>query len=486
VNAVGLVPLLVALPVAAAALLTVLAADRPRLAWAAALLAGAATTAVALRLAAAAAGGAELAYPVGGWSPPVGIELRFDRLSAVTVLFGFATTLAIAFSRTLAAGYRPRPALFFALVLVNLAGINGFAVAGDLFNLFVFMELLSVSAYALVAVGSERGAALAALKYLLAGAVSSLMVLFAVGVTFALTGSLNMADVAARLPGDAPAAVGLALAAFAAGFMVKAALFPLHFWLPDAHGSAPGPVSAMLSALVVKTGIVGLVRIEQTFAGAGPDAVGSVLVALGAVAIVAGGVAAFVQRELKRMLAYSTVSNIGYIALGLGLASATAVAGGLAHVFYHGLTKAGVFLAAAALVERTGLHGIDELRGAGYRMPWAATALAAGLVALSGVPPTAAFVGKWQIALGALEAGRGWLVLVVLVGALLSLGYAIRMINALFFRAPTDRRVVAAGEAPVSMVVPLVLLVGMALSAGLTGAVLIDFLRPVAEVLVGR
>ncbi len=486
-NAPGLVPLVFLVPLVAAALLPALTLKRPRLAWAAALAVALATAAVAALLTAALVDSSALRYSVGGWAAPLGIELVFDRISAITVVFSGVTALALVFSRTLAAGLGPRPALFHALVLVNLGGLNGFAVAGDLFNLFVFMELLSVSAYALVAAGRAPGSALAALKYLLPGAVSSLLVLFSIGIVFALTGSLNMADAGSRLAAaDAQAATMLAVAAFAAGFMVKAALFPLHFWLPDAHSVAPGPVSALLSALVIKVGVIGLLRAGLLFGEAAAPALGQVLTLLGAVAIVAGAVAATVQRELKRLLAYSTVSNVGYIALGLGLATTASVAGSLVHVAYHGVTKAGVFLAAAALVERSGLHDIDDLRGLGHRMPWTATALSAGMVALAGVPPTAAFVGKWQIALGALEAQRPLLIAVALGGALLALGYGIRVINTLFFRSPTHARVVAAREAPVSMVLPLILLVGLALSAGLSGALLIEFVRPVAEMIGGR
>ena len=485
-SAPELVPLVFLLPLVAAALLPALTLKRPRLAWAGALAIALATAAVAALLTAALADSSALRYSVGGWAAPLGIELVFDRISAITVVFSAVTAVALVFSRTLADGLGPRPALFHALVLVNLGGLNGFAVAGDLFNLFVFMELLSVSAYALVAAGRAPGSALAALKYLLPGAVSSLLVLFAIGIVFALTGSLNMADAGSRLAAaDAQTATALALAAFAAGFMVKAALFPLHFWLPDAHSAAPGPVSALLSALVIKVGVIGLLRTELLFGEAAEPALGQVLTVLGAVAIVAGAVAATVQRELKRLLAYSTVSNVGYIALGLGLATTPSVAGSLVHVAYHGVTKAGVFLAAAALVERSGLHDIDDLRGLGHRMPWTATALSAGMVALAGVPPTAAFVGKWQIALGALEAQRPLLIAIVLGGALLALGYGIRVINTLFFRSPTHARVVAAREAPASMVVPLVLLVGLALSAGLSGALLIDFVRPVAQAIAG-
>ncbi|MDT8437888.1 MAG: proton-conducting transporter membrane subunit [Wenzhouxiangellaceae bacterium] len=489
-NPAALLPWLFVLPLTASALLVPLFHDRPRAAAVVASVVAMATVLVALAVLLALPDDGPLKHAIGGWAAPMGIELRFDRLSAITIVFGFVVALVTVFAVRPALRFGPRPALFHALVLANLGGLNGFAITGDLFNLYVFLELASVSAYALVAVGREPGAALAAVKYLLAGAVSSLLVLLGIGLVFALTGSLNMADVAVRLPEvNAPGAVGLALAAFTVGFLVKAAVFPLHFWLPDAHAAAPGPVSALLSALVVKLGVIGLVRTLALFDGV-PGAllpvIDGVLVVLGAVAVLAGAIAAIVQHELKRMLAWSTVCNLGYIVLGLGLATTASMAGSLAHVAYHGLTKAGVFLAAAALIEHTGLHDIDDLRGLGHRMPWSATALSAGLIAVAGVPPTAGFVGKWQIALGALEAGRPLLVLVILGGALLALVYAIRVINALFFRAPTHARVVTAREAPITMLVPLVILTGLALAGGLSGALVIEFLAPLVEGMHGR
>lgn len=485
-NAVQWIPLLFVLPLAAAALIPALCSGKPRAAWGFALAVSLATTLAALVVAMALPFAGEIRYPVGGRGAALGIELRFDPLSAMTVVFGLVNSLVVAFSRTIARRAGARPAFYYALLMVNLGGLNGFAVAADLFNLFVFTELLSVSAYALVASGRERGAALAALKYLLPGAFSSLLLLFAVGMLLALTGSLDMRTVAERLPGAPAGAVGLALAAYTAGFLVKSALFPLHFWLPDAHGNAPGPVSAVLSGSVVSAGLIGLVRGLPVFGPAAGAELEALLIVLGAAAVLAGGAAAMVQHEIKRIAAYSTVANVGYIALGLGLATAASVSGSLAHIGYHALAKAGVFLAAAALVERTGLRELDDLRGLGHRMPWSATALCAGLVALSGVPPTAGFVGKWQIALGALASDRPWIVLVVLAGALIALGYGIRVINALFFRAPTRPEVVAAREAPASMVVPLVILTGLALSAGLAGAWVIGFVAPVSEAVGGR
>ncbi|MFU8876807.1 MAG: proton-conducting transporter membrane subunit [Wenzhouxiangellaceae bacterium] len=486
-----LLPALFLLPLAGAALLPALLRTRPAVAWASALAVALATTMLAVLALVRLLGDGDYGYAMAGWAPPLGIELRYDRLSAITLLTGALVSLALLFARREMTGAGRRQAvLYCSLVLILLGGMNGFVITADLFNLFVFMELLSLPAYALVAMSPARGAALAALKYLLPGAVSSLLVLFGIGVLHALTGSLNMADVAVRLtPGGASPATVLALVLISVGLLVKAALFPLHFWLPDAHSAAPGPVSALLSGLVVKMGVVGVVRMFDVFGpalGGAMQVFENLLLILGVLAILIGALAALVQHELKRMLAWSTVANIGYIFVGLGLAGSAAVSGGIAHVFYHGVTKAGLFLAAAALVERTGLRDIDDLRGLGHRMPLAATALSAGLIAAAGVPPTAGFVGKWQIALGALEAGRPELLVVVLGGALLALAYGMRVINALFFRSPVSDQVMTAGEAPASMLVPSVLLVALALAGGLSGARVIEFIQPFAESLGGR
>nr|WP_275401420.1 proton-conducting transporter membrane subunit [Wenzhouxiangella limi] len=362
--------------------------------------------------------------------------------------------------------------------------MNGFLAASDLFNLFVFMEVFSISAYALVALARGPVAALAALKYLIVGAVSSMLVLLAIALLHAQTGSLNMSDIGDRLAAaQAPAAAGLALGCLVVGFLVKAAVFPLHFWLPDAHASAPSPVSALLSGLVVKMGIVGLIRTRMLFAEAdifSLVALDLLLVWLGVAAIVIGAVLAMIQRELKLMLAYSTVTNMGYIALGLGLATPAAVGGALAHMGFHALIKTGLFLSAGALVLSTGLSRIDDLRGLAQRMPVSSAALTLALLAVAGLPPTAGFVGKWQIALGALEAGQPWLIAVVMSGALLTLAWAIRIINSLYFLPPARGQVLTADEAPLSIRAPILMLGLVAMVGGLAGAMVLEWIEPLS------
>ena len=481
----GLV-LLVVCPLVGAAVIPALCRGRPGPAWLLALLVVALTLLAGVELIARYLEVGRFAYAVGGWAAPYGIELRFDAFAALSVAFTLIFALSLIFARrTLTTKH---PALFYSLMLINLGGLNGFMITGDLFNLFVFAEVFSVSAYALVAMSGRRLASLAALKYLLLGAVSSMLILLAVGVIFAQTGTVNMVDAGVRLAAAESGLPGaLALALLTIGFLVKAALFPLHVWLPDAHASAPGPVSAVLSAVVVKAGVIGIIRIYEIFGESGAISLAplqSLLIWLGAIGALFGAMAALVQRDLKRMLAWSTVTNIGYIAIGLGIGSATALAGASAHILNHALIKSALFLTAAALIHGAGLRHIDDLRGLGEKMPLTAMALVVAMLALAGVPPTAGFVGKWQIALAALQAELPFLLVVIIAGGLLVLAYAVRVINVLFFQAPVHVSVLEAREASPSMLLPILVLAGLSLVMGLLGTKVLDFFAPTVAALV--
>lgn len=478
-----LVPALVVVPLAAATLVPIVAGRDPR-------RAGGFTFAVVLLVMAMAAAlvwrvgeVGVISVPLGGWTAPYGIEFRFDRFSAWTLGLSGLFALAVPFAWRYLEGTLPRSRwhVFYALVLLNLGGLLGFSVTGDLFNLFVAMEVVSLSSYALVAVAGRGVAAWAALKYLLMGSVSSLLVLFGTGLLFALTGSLNLLDVAARIAEAPPsAATTLALASLMVAFMLKAALFPLHAWLPDAHAIAPSPVSAVLSGLVVKVGIVGLVRVVQLSAGSGTDLafVNQVMLLLGVVAIVMGAFMAVFQDDIKLMLAFSTISNIGYIVLGLGLASPFAVIGGVVHVLNHAVIKVTLFLAAGSIIHQTGLRSLRDLRGVARVMPQTSGVMAIGAVSIVGIPPTAGFICKWYIALGAFESGQGVYGFALVFGALFIFVYYVRMLIAFFFR-PADRpEVLAAREPAWSMRAPLFVLASLCLLLGVFGSIPLAFVEP--------
>lgn len=483
-------PLASLVPLVAGALIPALALRRRAIARGGALAAVAWSGMTGILLTRKVALEGPFSYAMGGWTAPYGIELRFDEFSAAALFICLVFGLVFVYSGRYVPDNMPprREAWYYSLLLINLGGMIGFVTTGDLFNLFVFMELVSVSSYALVAIGGGRVAALAGFKYLVAGAVSSVLILFCIGVLLALTGSLNMVDVGARLADvEARAPVALALAGLTAGFLLKAALFPLHAWLPDAHASAPSPVSAILSALVVKLGIFGMLRIYPLFSQA-PVSLASlneVLALLGAVSILAGAFFALFQQDIKLMLAYSTISNIGYVVLGLGLANELAVTGAGIHVLNHALIKATLFLAAGALIHRTGCRTLHDLRGVGRAMPWTSLAFAVGAFSIVGLPPTAGFLGKWYIALGALQAGRPGLAVVLLVGALLIFVYYIRILNAFYFRPPAHDKLLATGEVPASMLLPVLILAALCIAGGLFGRWPVLLIGPAVSRLLG-
>jgi multicomponent Na+:H+ antiporter subunit D len=482
----GLLPWLVVLPLTGAALVPIVAARSPAAAGRFALAVVALTTALAAGLVWHLNQAGPFDAALGGWPAPYGITLRFDRFSAWTLPLAGLFAAIVPFAWRYLEGTLPpeRWGVFYALLLLNLGGLVGFSVTGDLFNLFVTMEVVSLSSYALVAVAGRGVAAWAALKYLLLGAVSSLLVLFGVALLFVLTGSLDMVDVGSRLAavGASPAAL-LALASLAVAFLLKAALFPLHVWLPDAHAIAPSPVSAVLSGLVVKVGIVGLLRVYQLAAGSGAalDGFGEVLMLLGAVAIVMGAFLAIFQDDIKLMLAYSTISNVGYIVLGIGLGSPFALIGGAVHVFNHALIKVALFLAAGSIIHQTGSRTLSDLRGVARTMPQTCAAMAIGAVSIVGLPPTAGFVCKWYIALGAFEAGRGGYGFALVFGALFIFVYYVRMLNAFYFQKPIRPAVVAAREPGWSMRGPVVVLAALCLVMGVLGGIPLAFVEPAVQ-----
>ena len=437
-------------------------------------------------------------YHFGGWKPPIGIEFRFDEFSASIAIVCLVGWLAVLYSqryedrrqvqrpgRVEHALEAPRIPYYYTLLLLNFTGMIGFAVTGDLFNLFVFMEILSLSSYALVAISGERTAEMAGFKYLLMGAISSLMVLFSIGLLYAATGSLNMADISSRLADGAvgPIPLAMALAGLTMGFMVKAALFPLHIWLPDAHAIAPSPVSAVLSGLVVKTGLIGMIRVYQIYYGAKVldlSSLNTMLVWLGAISIVMGAFFAIFQEDIKMMLAYSTISNVGYIVMGLGLASRYSVIGASVHIFNHALIKATLFLAAGCLIYKTGYRTLYDLRGVGKAMPLTTAALSIGAISIVGIPPTAGFLCKWYIALGAFEAGQPFFGIALIFGALLIFVYYIRMVNSFYFQQPVHPEILDVGEAPASMLAPVLVLAALCLIMGVLGRIPLSFIEPAA------
>lgn len=415
-----------------------------------------------------------LRYAVGGWPPPWGIEVVLDLLSAfaVAVILGVATLSLLAGGPAVRARQPGREPVYYTLALLMLTGLTGIVVSGDMFNVFVFLEVASISSYALVASGGGPALA-AAFRYLMLGTVGASFYLLGVGLLYALTGTLNMADLSVRLAdvsGSAAAAGGITL--IAVGLALKMGLFPLHGWLPDAYTYAPPPVAALLAPVATKAAAYLLARLLLEVLATAQTPVAASLAWAGAASILAGGVMALRQVDPRRLLAYSSVSQIGYIALGIGLANASALAGAYLHILNHAVLKATLFLAVAG----SGGAGREMLA---WRMPvTAACAVVAGL-SMVGIPPAGGFFSKWYLLEGALEAQQPLLVAVILAGSLLAVGYTYRLTEAVWFTGPRPngpRR-----EAALPTMIGLVLLAALVIAAGLGNSVLVDaVLRPAA------
>lgn len=424
-------------------------------------------------------------YPVGGWAPPWGIEVVLDPLSAFT-----ACAIAVVATLTLLAGgpsaratYESEEPTYYGLALLLVTGLLGMVVSGDLFNVFVFLEVASISSYALVASGGGPALA-AAFRYVVLGTVAASFYLLGVGCLYALTGTLNMADLAARLPTatDSPL-FGGGVVFIVVGLAVKMGLFPLHSWLPDAYTRAPAPVAAVMAPVATKAAAYVLARVLLYVIRPEGLPVGTTLAWVGAAAIVAGGVLAATQVDARRLLAYSSVSQMGYIALGFGLGVQDALVGAYLHILAHALMKAALFVVLVAAVLDGRGPTLVALR-LGYRMPITGACAVVAALSMVGVPPAAGFFSKWYLLQGALAAGQPILAGAILGGSLLAAVYMYRLTEAVWFGEPR----VAGGppEAPMPLLVGLVALAVATVAVGLGNAALVSNVLGPAAAGVGR
>ncbi|MDF1542075.1 MAG: proton-conducting transporter membrane subunit [Anaerosomatales bacterium] len=432
-----------------------------------------------------------LRYEVGGWGGPLGIDLVVDGVAAVMVL---VTTVVGLFVTVYALGYfgdRERYRFFWPLWLFLWGSLLALFLSGDIFNLYVCLELVSMSAVALVGLTLSREALVAAMRYMLAAILGSLFYLLGVALIYGAFGSVDMQTLREVIRGDTTGQAALAL--MTVGLVLKTALFPLHFWLPPAHSNAPSPVSAVLSALVVKGSFYILVRlwvdVAQTAAFPGAS---TVLGVLGATAIFWGSIQALRQERLKMLVAYSTVAQIGYLFLmfplvtGGGPAAADAWTGGVFHAVSHALAKSAMFLAAGTVLARFGHDRIEGLGGLSRRAP--ATAMTFGLagVTMMGLPPSGGFVAKWQMIRASIESGQWWWAVVVVAGGLLAAAYVFKVLGPFFGREPEamDEADLDPGPSPWTMEGAALALALGSLVLGVLGQPLLDLIMVSAPALV--
>ncbi len=432
-------------------------------------------------------------YALGGWPPPIGIEYVLDPLSAfmasIVALIGL---LVVIYPVDAAFDIRPgRGVPLYALVLLLLTGLMGVMLSGDLFHLFVFLEIYAIATYGLVSLGGAKGV-FASFRYLLFGTVGSGLYLLGVGFLYFSTGTLNMADMAGTLPeiAGSPTVLG-AMALIVTGLALKMALFPLHVWLPDAHSFSPPGVAALLAAVQVKAGAYALIRIlfdvfGPAYTGSDGLPVSAALLWFGLAGVIYGSWLATRQADIKRLLAYSTVAQLGYIGVGIGLATRIALIGAVLHVLNHAVMKSGLFLVAGGIIQRTGLKSIPRFAGLGKRMPVTMTGFAIAALSMVGIPPLAGFWSKFYLVWAAVDVGNWVTAVVIVASSMLTLVYFLRLFEQIFVLEPREAVVADATEPSGRVIGTVSVLAASIVLIGVFNVVLVrHVVGPIADAAVG-
>jgi len=445
---------------------TCLILRKPKLVWLFTLLASSLAFIISILLLQQVMQTGTISYELGGWSPPWGIEYRIDQLNAFIALIisGVSTVVLLAAQTSIEKEIpQEKQTLFYILYLLSLTGMLGILTTGDAFNVFVFLEISSLSAYSLIALGKDRRALWASFQYLIMGTIGATFILIGIGLMYQMTGTLNMADLATRLPEVAESrTITTAYVFFIVGVCLKLALFPLHFWLPNAYTYAPSIVTAFFAATSTKVAAYLLIRFTFSIFGISFSfttlPMETLFLILGLLGIFIASTVAIYQDNIKHVFAYSSVAQVGYMIVGFSLSTHAGLTAMLLHMFNHALMKGALFLALAAIVYRVGSTRIADFQGLGRQMPLTMAAIVVGGLSLIGVPLTVGFVSKWYLVVAVIEKGWWWLAGLVLLGSLLAVIYVWRIVETAYFKAPIAGRH-PVKEAPMAFLVPVWLLV---------------------------
>jgi multicomponent Na+:H+ antiporter subunit D len=475
-----------------AAPLIVLARNR-HFAWLVTTAVSYACLAMAVLLASRVAASGTISYAIGNWPAPWGIEYRVDTLSAyVLVLVSLTASLVAPYAQRSIAAEVPadRQYLVYAMYCLCLAGLLGITITGDAFNLFVFLEISSLSMYVLIALGASRKALLAGYQYMLMGTVGATFYVIGVGLLYLMTGTLNLADLAERLHEvQEPRPVLAALAFITVGIGLKLALFPLHQWLPNAYAYAPSMATAFIAATATKVSVYVLLRFY--FSVFDPLALferlptREVFIALSVAGMLSASLVALFEQDVKRLFAYSSVAQIGYITLGIGIDNQASLTGSIVHLLNHGITKGAIFMLLGGVALRCGGASLSVagLAGLGRSMPLTAFGLVVAGLSLIGIPGTAGFITKWYLMVGALDRGHWWLVAAILVSSLIAACYVWRVVEAAYLR-PLPAGADARHEAPLGMLAAGLAMAGLCLYFGFQTSFSVGGAREAAEFLL--
>ncbi len=439
--------------------------------------------------------GSAISYNLGGWPPPFGIEYRMDRLSSIiNLIVNFIAFTSILYARRSVSSEidRQKISLFYTAFLLCLTGLLGITMTGDAFNVFVFLEISSLATYALVAMGKDRAALLASFRYLIMGTIGATFLLIGIGLLYVSTGTLNMADIANKMPAIIHLKTTEAGIAFIIlGLAIKAAIFPMHFWLPSVYRYSPSMISAFLAGTATKVSLYALIRFIFTLFGKNDlytsIPFSSLLMTLAVIAMFAGSLRAIRETDLRSVLAWSSVAQVGYIALGISLASQSGVAAAITHIFNHALIKSSLFFIAGCIVYSYGSCTLDNFRGLAKKMPWTSAAFVICGLSLIGIPLTAGFTSKWVLVKAAFDADLWIIAGLIIFSSLLAIIYVWKFVEAAYF-SPTDNQNTNEGSSrslPASMVVTVWLLVALNIYFGLETSLNVDLPAMAAATLLG-
>ncbi|VAV88347.1 Na(+) H(+) antiporter subunit D [hydrothermal vent metagenome] len=465
---------------------------RPYLAWIFTLIVSGLAFLISIILLQQVMTSGSIVYAMGGWEGPWGIEYRIDKLSAFLLLIITAMSTVILFAAHTSIRKeipKNRQVYFYILYLFSLTGMLGIVSTGDVFNVFVFLEISSLSAYALIALGKDRRALWAAYQYLIMGTIGATFILIGIGLMYQMTGTLNMDDLARRLPEVGQTrTIFAAFAFFIVGVCLKLALFPLHLWLPNAYAYAPSIVTAFLAATATKVAIYLLIRFTFSVFGLSfaftTLPLQTLFVTLGLVGVFVASTAAIYQKNVKHLFAYSSVAQVGYMIVGYSIGTTAGLMATLLHLFNHALMKSALFLALGAVMYRIGTVQLSSFQGLGRQMPFTMAAIVAGGLSLIGVPLTVGFVSKWYLVLAAVENGWWPVAVLILLGSLLAIVYVWRIVEVAYFKDPVAGRG-PVQEAPLSFLIPIWLLVGANIYFGVDTRLSIEVAQAAAQSLFG-
>lgn len=433
-------------------------------------------------------------YHLGGWLPPKGIEYRADLFNSfILSVVSFVSLMSLWYGK----GSIPaeinekRHPAFLSVYLLFIGGMMGMLITNDIFNIYVFLEITSMAGYALIAMGRKRYSLMASFNYLVLGTIGATFFLIGIGYLYMQTGTLNLIDLAQRLQGHYNTNVVLVAIAFIiVGLLLKMAVFPLHFWLPDAYTYSPSMVGAAMAGTSTKVAAYVLIKVMFVLFGMHKGITGinfpGIFMFISSITILAGSIIAISQSDLKKMLAYSSVGQIGYILIGAAMINTYALAGGLLHILNHAMMKTALFMVAGGFIFSLSSTKIEDLRGAGKKMPLSSTMFLILALSMVGVPLTVGFISKWYLVIGAIQSGNWFLVPIILLSSLLTAIYFGNVVNTLFFKKPLQENAFFNKEKiPLSMVTSTAVLVILCLFFGIFAYIPADISLKAADFILG-